>query len=163
MQVVLRWKVRDTDTSVRQIILLVVLLEFSHLFSRAADQASVYQRLTNTASSRKHALMKGYGLKSIKIFKQSHDAASIHTRKQGMHLLSPPSDFPDTHTPSQAPDTCPETALTFTWVHRFSSLKWKKEKSNKKNKLHSLGLLCKLNWIFFCQLRSISQQQVCLG
>lgn len=116
----------------------------------------MYWQLTNTAPTRKSIVRKGSGLKSIERVRQCHDAASTQTWKQGMHLLSPPISHTCTLPVVKLLDTCPETALTSTGVHRFSSLKWKKSKLEKKSRLHSLVLLCKLNWIFFSASRGAS-------
>lgn len=132
------------------------------MFSRAAAQAGVYWQLTNTAPTRKPIVREGSGLKSIERVRQCHDAASTQAQKRGMHLLSPSNFISHICTlPVKLLDTCPETALTSTGMHRFSSLKWKKTKSEKKIRLHSLVLLCKLNWIFFSASRGASVNSRC--
>lgn len=75
--------------------------------------------------------------------------------------MSPPISHTCTLPVVKLLDTCPETALTSTGVHRLSSLKWKKSKPEKKIRLHSLVLLCKLNWIFFSASRGASVNSRC--
>lgn len=146
MQVVLRRKIKDnislTDNPLGGLtgVLAFVL--------QSSWPIWVYHRVANATLSRKQVLWKESRLKSVKRFTHLMMLpAHRHESRGWMQLPSPPHDFPHTNTPSQAPHTHPEIALMFTWVHRFSSLNWKKTKPDKKTKLHSLGLLCKLNCI----------------